>query len=80
MTQRDKIKLLFEQSPDRWIPLPEILNLHVAQYNARIKELRDSGMEIINKWQIVDGVKHSWFMWVKPKKFVEDNIGQFSFI
>ena len=64
MTQRDRIRKLFTDNPYRWIALPEILYMGIAQYNARIHELRHDGMNIKNKWKIVDGVKHSSFMYV----------------
>lgn len=44
-----------------WVPLPEILALGIAQYNARIWELRKRGLNIENRTEIVDGVRHSWF-------------------
>lgn len=77
MKQRERLKRFFEDNPNKWISLPEILRLGIAQYNARIHELRHEGMKIENKWKIVDGVKHSWFMFT-PFEFV-DNQGQFSF-
>jgi len=58
--QRELIKNLFKDRPFQWIPLYEILPF-AAQYNARIKELRGSGMYIQNKTQMVNGEKHSWF-------------------
>jgi hypothetical protein len=69
MTQKDRIKELFESRPNEWITLPEIMALHIAQYNARIKELRGIGMAIENHWDFVDGIKHSWFRY--NKKVVE---------
>jgi hypothetical protein len=67
-TQRDKLFQLFESRPGQWIPLPEILQLGIAQYNARIYELRKEGKEIQNKTiEIVDGQKHTAFMYVKKE-------------
>lgn len=60
--QRELIKQLFKAQPKIWIPLPEIMR-YAAQYNARIKELRDSGMYIQNKTKTVNGEKHSWFLY-----------------
>ncbi len=65
MSQRAIIKELFMRKPDTWIPLYEILPL-AAQYNTRIKELREDGMDIENQIIIVDGVRHSAFRWNKP--------------
>jgi hypothetical protein len=47
-TQRKSIKDVFEAQPNVWIPLYEIME-YAAQYNARILELRRSGMCIRNK-------------------------------
>jgi len=44
-----------------WVPLPEILKLGVAQYNARVLELRRMGFLIENKTEWVNGARHSWF-------------------
>jgi hypothetical protein len=71
MTQKDRIKELFESRVNEWIPLYEILKLHIAQYGARIKELRADGMKIENKWVIVHGEKHSWFRY--NKQTIETN-------
>jgi len=58
-TQHEKILSLLKSKHE--VGLPEILGLGIAQYNARIKELRVQGYEIINRTKLVDGVKHSWF-------------------
>jgi len=60
--QKEMMKQLFTANPNEWIPLFDIMKF-AAQYNARIKELRESGMFIKNKINIVDGIKHSWFMY-----------------
>ncbi len=44
-----------------WVPLPRILALGVAQYSARIYELRRQGHEIQNRVEWVGGKRHSWF-------------------
>jgi hypothetical protein len=44
-----------------WVPLPQILKLGIAQYNARILELRRLGLVIENKTERVNGARHSWF-------------------
>jgi hypothetical protein len=40
-----------------WVPLPQILTLGIAQYNARVFELRRLGFRIANKRE----GKRSWF-------------------
>ena len=67
MSQKDKIKNLFTNSPYSWIPLYEIFKF-AKQYNARIKELRESGMTILNKTKHVNGEVHSWFKYVPTDK------------
>ena len=44
-----------------WVPLPEILALGIAQYSARILELRRLGFNIENKTEWANGARHSWF-------------------
>jgi hypothetical protein len=44
-----------------WVPLPAILALGIAQYGARILELRRLGFVIENKTERVAGARHSWF-------------------
>jgi len=58
--QRELIRKIFKDKPNQWIPLYDIMPF-AAQYNARIKELRDSGMFIQNKTKNMAGRKHSWF-------------------
>ena len=72
MTQRDRLKQFFISRANEWIPLPEILSMYISQYGSRILELRRSGMVIENKWEIIEGVKHSWFRYVPgPDKQME---------
>jgi hypothetical protein len=67
MIQKDKLKNLFKTNPNKWISLPEILSMGIAQYGARILELRREGMNIENKiLEIVDGQKHTAFRYTPP--------------
>ena len=71
-TQRDNLFQLFESRPGQWIPLPEILRLGIAQYGARIYDLRKEGKEIQNKTiEVVDGQKRTAFMYVRKEKQIE---------
>jgi hypothetical protein len=56
-TQRDRLLRLLQKRAPAWVALPEILALHIAQYNARVFELRRHGYVIENKQE---GEK-SWF-------------------
>ncbi len=60
-TQSAAILRLLIDAHGSWVPLPEILKLGIAQYNARILELRRLGFTIENKTQGVNGARHSWF-------------------
>jgi hypothetical protein len=60
-TQRGAILNLLVAANGGWVPLPEILALKVAQYNARLSELREQGFKIINRTERVNGKTHSWF-------------------
>ena len=62
-TQAGRLKSMFAARPKEWIPLPEILKMGIAQYNARIFDLRKARMIIINKTKTIDGEVHSWFMY-----------------
>lgn len=44
-TQRDRLRSFLESRVGEWVPLPQILELRprIAQYNARIYELRIEG-------------------------------------
>ena len=64
--QKERLRKFFKERPDIWIPLPEILQLLIAQYNSRTHDLRNEGMSIENKLEMVDGVKHSFYRYNKP--------------
>jgi len=60
------VALLRERSPN-WVPLPEILNLRISQYGARLYQARHEwGLNIENRIERVHGRKHSWFRLVEP--------------
>ncbi len=68
-TQRSRIMELLRSRQGQWVSLPEILDLHIGQYNARILELRRSGIEIENKTERGDdGCVRSWYRIPIPKK------------
>ena len=67
-TQRQRLRDLFEQREGEWIPLPEILSMSIAQFGARLKELRDiEGMHIENRMEHKDAAVWSWYRYTKPK-------------
>ena len=47
--QRDRLLGLLKARADLWIPLKDVLALGIAQYNARIFELRSLGHRIESK-------------------------------
>jgi hypothetical protein len=57
LNQRKRILELLRSHDGAWVPLPEILDLQVAQYGARILELRRAGYQIENRQE----GEHSWF-------------------
>jgi hypothetical protein len=79
MTQHNKLKEFFESNPNKWIPVYELPKF-ALQYNARILELRRAGMEIKNKWEIVDGIKHSFYMYIPKRPAFMEQSGQLCFI
>jgi hypothetical protein len=65
-TQRARILRPLIEARGGWVPLPEILALGIAQFGARIFELRRTGFNIENKIERDDsGVVHSWYRLVK---------------
>lgn len=66
--QSEKIHALLLAAHGAWVALPEILALGIAQYNARIWQLRhECGLTIENKTELGDdGIRRSWFRLV-PK-------------
>jgi hypothetical protein len=57
INQSQRILELLRSHAGDWVPLPEILELHIAQYSARIHELRLRGHKIESRQ---DGSR-SWF-------------------
>jgi hypothetical protein len=60
-TQCDQLLSVFVASLGQWVPLPTILALGIAQFGARILELRRSGYTIRNKTEYRDGKVLSWY-------------------
>ena len=73
--QVNRLKYFFQSNPNRWIPLPDILRLGIAQYDSRILDLRRSGLVIENNIEVVNGEKHSFYRYI-PK----DKVGQLNFL
>jgi hypothetical protein len=64
-TQEQRILNLLEAHRGEWVPLPKILDLHIAQYGARIYRLRRQGHAIENKSEYVGQERHTWFRLTK---------------
>jgi hypothetical protein len=85
-SQHDRLLNLLKSYNGDWVPLPKILDLHIAQYNRVINDLRNGKHDRINhnienKVGWVDRSKHSWFRLVveQPRQAFEEK-GQLSFI
>lgn len=70
LTQREKLRALFDRREGEWIPLPDIQALGIAQHGARVKELRREyarqGFQIENRMETgQDGIKRSWYRKVR---------------
>jgi len=61
--QREIVLALLQRKP--WVTLPEILDLRIANYRARISELRDMGYEIKQEDERVGGRRHSRYQLVR---------------
>ncbi len=60
-TQRAQILKLLLEARGAEVSLPQILELRISQFGARILELRREGHRIINRTANVNGQKHSWY-------------------
>ncbi len=65
MTQRGRLLRLLEEHAGHWVELPRILELRIAQYSARILELRrelePKGYRIESRVVHSNGRVRSWF-------------------
>ena len=65
MTQRERLLRLLEEHAGHWVELPRILELRIAQYSARILELRrelePKGYRIESRVVHSNGRVRSWF-------------------
>lgn len=61
LSQRARILRALVAANGGEVSLPDILALGIAQYNARIHELRRAGFDIQNRVEEIAGVRHSWF-------------------
>jgi hypothetical protein len=69
--QARRLHVFLATRANQWIALPEILGLGIAQYNARIHELRQQGYTILNKTERKEGQRHSWFMYVPNRNALQ---------
>src|SRR5579859_71212 len=70
-TQRDRILSLLRSRDGAWVPLPEILDLHISQFGARIFELRRQGFVIENRTERDDsGAVLSYYRLVNGQQSV----------
>ncbi len=60
-TQEERILALLSANFGRDVPLPDILSLRIAQYNARIKGLRRKGYDIRSRTEWNGADRHTWF-------------------
>lgn len=63
-SQADRIKNFLSARAGQWVSLKEILELGIAQYNARLFELRREGLLIENKTKKVNGQIQSWYRYI----------------
>jgi len=73
-TQRDQLLGLLLRANGNWVSLLEILDLRIAQYNARVHELRKLNFEIESRTQTIDGQRHSWFRLLKGNPPVQADL------
>ena len=71
MTQKERLANLFITRPWEWIDLPEILDMKISQFGARILELRRDGMNIENKKEHQNGQVFSSYRYLPHEKQIE---------
>ncbi len=67
MTQGEKLLRLLEENVGHWVDLPRILELRIAQYSARVFELRRKGYRIENRVLHSNGGVRSSFRLLPPQ-------------
>lgn len=67
-TQKSRLKALFQFYRGQWLGLDKILDLRIAQWQTRLKELRGEGMNIINRVEVKDGIRHSYYKYIPTKQ------------
>jgi len=65
-TQAQRIFDLLQRHEGRWVPLPQILQLFIANYRARITELRRAGHCIELRDEHVGGQRRTAYRLVTP--------------
>ena len=75
-TQTQRIVELLRSRSPNWVSLPEVLNLRISQYAARIYQARHEwGLRIENRTEIVNGEKHSYFRLLEPERGATRELG-----
>jgi hypothetical protein len=64
--QQERILQVLKDAQGEWVPLGKIINPpygqgKIAQYNARIWDLRKQGYTIENKKRHINRITHSWY-------------------
>ena len=65
MSQKSRMKELFQRRANEWIPLYDILDMtpRIASHTKAISEVRASGMTIECKYRFKAGALHTWYRW-----------------
>jgi hypothetical protein len=58
-------QLLEERGGDGWVPAPDLARVSL-QYCARICCLRKSGLQIENRIETIDGIRHGFYRLARP--------------
>ena len=67
-TQTERLVELLRRRSPAWVPLAEILETRISQYNARLFSARhELSLNIENRTERIDGVVHSWYRLVEEK-------------
>lgn len=74
LNQCDRILALLKNADPvdgRYVTLLQILNLRIANYRARVSEMRKRGAIIECHTEWIDGIRYSWYRLLKEPSIVE---------
>lgn len=70
---------LLQEHEGQEVPLYKVMEVAGSQHSARIHTARHKlGLNIINRTEVINGVRHSWFKLVPTQKAEPEQVGLFT--